>query len=164
MSDPTLRHPTPDDGLAVWKLVRDSGVLDRNSVYAYCATFRSFSATCVVASGGDGLAGFVTGWRLPAQPEVLFVWQVGVAVSHRGQGLATTMLRYLLDAPGGRTATFIQTTVTPDNAPSRALFHGLARKLKTACEVQTGFTSDQLGPGHAPEELFVIGPIHRSDS
>lgn len=165
MSTLSLETPHIDDGLPVWRLVRDTGILDLNSTYAYCATFRHFPQTCVVARVDGALAGFVAGYRLPARPEVLFVWQVGVGADHRGRGLATTMLRHLLlQAPGTAGVTHLETTITPDNAASRALFEGLARKLETSCEVSPCLSAEQLGEGHAPEELFRIGPIPRNDS
>ena len=156
MSGVTLRPPTPDDGLGAHQLVVDSGVLDVNSTYAYVATFRHFAGTCVVADDDGALAGFVTGYRLPDRPDVLFVWQVGVAASHRGQGLATRMLRHLVAADEVR---WLETTITPSNAASRALFRGLARGLRTDLSVRPLFSADQLGEGHEPEELFRIGPL-----
>lgn len=161
MSSVTLRVPDVSDGRAVHGLVVASGVLDVNSVYAYCATFRHFPDTCVVAESDGAIGGFVTGYRIPARPDVLFVWQVGVSATHRGQGLATRMLRWLLEHTG---ASFIETTVTPDNTASRALFHGLSRKLGTDCTVSEGLTPAHLGSDHAPEELFRIGPLNRSST
>ena len=157
MTDLRLRHPEVADGLPVWSLVRDTGVLDVNSSYAYCAHFRHFPTTSVVVEAGDGsLVGFITGYLVPDRPDVLFVWQVGVADAARGQGLATRMLRWLVDATG---ATWIETTVTPSNGASRALFQGLARKLETDITVGPGISSEDLGHGHEAEELHRIGPI-----
>ena len=161
MSELVLRHPTVDDGLPVWRLVRDGGVLDLNSSYAYCATFRHFPRTCVVAEDDGAIAGFVTGYRIPERPDVLFVWQVGVAPTHRGRGLATQLLRWLVT---GTEARWLETTITPSNQASQHLFRGLARRLETGCEVSPGLSSVQLGSDHEAEELYRIGPFHRSKS
>lgn len=152
-----LRTPTPDDGLAIWELVRATGVLDVNSSYAYVSICRHFADTCVVAELEGRIVGFVTGYRMPADPSILFVWQVGVSSEARGQGLATRMLQWLVETSEG--VARIETTVTPDNAPSRRLFHGLARALSTECRISPCFSTEQLGHGHAPEELFQIGPF-----
>ncbi len=162
----SLREPTPADGRAVHQLVVDTGVLDVNSVYAYCALFRHFPDTCVVATGASespaSTDGFVTGHRIVARPDTLFVWQVGVAEAARGQGLATRMLTHLVQSTG---VDFIETTVTPDNTASRTLFRRLAESLGADCTVGPCLTPEHLGEGHAPEELFRIGPFsNRSPS
>ena len=156
---PVLRHPTADDGRGVQALIEATGVLDVNSTYAVVMTLQHFTATSVVAVEDGAVVGFVTAYRLPERPEVLFVWQVGVDASQRGRGLATRMLRWLLQAPANDAVRFLETTVTPSNAPSRALFRGLARRTEADCSVGSGFTAEQLGAGHEPEERFRIGPF-----
>jgi len=156
-----LRHPTADDGLAVHQLVIDTGVLDVNSSYAYVAHLHHFASSCVVAVLDGRIVGFVTGYLLPEQPDTLFVWQVGVSSAARGKGLAKRMLRWLLAAQPG--ATWLHTTVTPDNTASIALFHSLARSVQAELEVVDGFSTAQLGGGHLPENLFRIGPISQEN-
>lgn len=157
-----LRPSRADDGAPVAALVKATGVLDVNSTYAYCAVLEHFSATCVVAELDGALVGFVTGYRMPAEPDTLFVWQVGVAEAARGRGLATRMLLDLLDRAGNRDLTHIHTTIAPDNAASQRLFQALAEKLETGLTVGTGFTGTQLGGGHPDEPLYRIGPFSRS--
>ena len=159
-----LRPPAPTDGRPVAGLVADTGVLDVNSDYAYCATFKHFSATSVVAAADDVVGGFVTAYRPPDRPDVLFVWQVGVDERYRGQGLATRMLQWILDQPACRNVQWLETTVTPSNQPSRARFQRLSQRLGTACQVGPGFGPAELGPDHEPEELFRIGPIRTEPS
>jgi L-2,4-diaminobutyric acid acetyltransferase len=158
-----LRHPTRDDAPAACAIVRESEVLDPNSPYAYVATFEHFGSTCAVAESNGVVVAFVSAYRLPARPDVLFVWQVGVRAEARGCGLATSMLLWLLSDTGGRPR-MLETTVTPSNTASRRLFLGLARHLRAACVVEAGFPPELLGAGHEPEELFRIGPIDRSPS
>jgi L-2,4-diaminobutyric acid acetyltransferase len=129
----TLRAPTPADGAAVWELVKGTGVLDLNSLYAYVLHFDHHAATSVVAERGGRIVGFITGYVVPTRPEVLFVWQVGVDAAARGQGLAGRMLRELLRRPSAARVRLLETTVTPSNTPSRRLFRGLARRLGAAC-------------------------------
>lgn len=152
-----LRHPEVGDGAAIHRLVVATGVLDVNSGYAYLAVCAHHGRTSVVADADDRLAGFVTAYRLPERPDTLFVWQVGVDASARGQGLATRMLEWLLETTGAR---FVETTITPSNAASRRLFRGLAARHGAACAVSEGFPDHLFpGPGHEPEELFRLGPF-----
>lgn len=156
-----LRRPTADDGLAVWELVRATGVLDVNSSYMYCLVLDHFTATSVVATEGDTIVGFITGYRLPSSPDVLFVWQVGVSEAARGQGLASRMLLELVQRDKG--VEWLHTTVAPDNEPSQKLFQRLARTLDTDLVIGRGFSGAQLGAGHPDEPLYRIGPIDRRE-
>lgn len=152
---PTLRPFAPDDGPAIHALVADGGGLDVNSPYAYVLAARFFAASSVIAEGPDGPEGFVLGLRPPAEPDTLFVWQVGVAPSARGRGLGLAMLRWLVDET---TPTHLESTVTASNTASQRLFRALARDLGAPLEVERWADSDQLG-GAEPEDLHRIGPI-----
>jgi L-2,4-diaminobutyric acid acetyltransferase len=162
-----LRHPAVRDGLAIWHLIGEAGTLDQNSTYAYLAICRDFADTCVVAEpadvssgAGQQLYGFVTGYLPPRQPDALFIWQIGVAPAARGAGLAGRMLQHLLLAPACHAVSHLITNVTPSNAASRALFHGLARRLDARLEEEDGFDAGLFPePGHEPERLLRIGPF-----
>lgn len=154
------RRPREADGAAIWEIVRDGGPLDLNSVYCYLVLCRDFGETCLVAEDAGRVVAFVTGYRLPDRPDTLFVWQIGVDAAHRGAGLATRLLKDLLARPGCRGARFLETTIGPSNAASRALFAGLARDLGTAMDEAGGFGADLFpGSGHEPEVRYRIGPL-----
>ncbi|MDT7748845.1 MAG: L-2,4-diaminobutyric acid acetyltransferase, partial [Pseudonocardiales bacterium] len=70
-----IEAPTVDDGVEVWRIARDSKVLDVNSRYAYLLWCRDFAETTVVARAGRRVLGFVTGYRRPEEPNTLLVWQ-----------------------------------------------------------------------------------------
>jgi L-2,4-diaminobutyric acid acetyltransferase len=159
-SEPTIRAMAPGDGGAVWRLVEESGVLDVNSSYAYLLWCRQFGSTSVVAEVDGEIVGFVTGFRPPEHPEVIFVWQVGVDASMRGRGLAKRLLLELVALPGCAGVTHMHTTVTPSNAPSRALFRSFGRAVDAEVEVGPYLTEEMFpDPGHEAEELFRIGPF-----
>ncbi len=157
------RHPKVDDGAAVWRLVADGRVLETNSAYAYLLLCRDFAETCVVARRGSALVGFVVGYRLPTRQDTVFVWQVGVSADARGEGVASRVLDYLLASDGCRGVRFLETTVTPSNEASRALFGSLARRVDTRLEESEGFPSE-LFPDrqHEPERRLRIGPFQIS--
>ena len=160
-----LRQPTIDDAAALWRLVVDSGVLDRNSAYLYLLLCRDFAETCLVAERAGKLIGFVSAYRLPNDPAVLFVWQVGVDVSARRQGLALNMLRSLVrrfaqHTDSGISIRFIEATVSPSNVPSRQLFESLARCVGAPLEDTDGFIESLFPSGdHEAEPRIRIGPI-----
>jgi L-2,4-diaminobutyric acid acetyltransferase len=161
-----FRHPDVADGLAIWHLIAEAGTLDQNSTYAYLAICRDFAETCLVAEHADtrggtsGLLGFVTGYLPPKHRDSLFIWQIGVAPAARGAGLAGRMLRRLLTSAACHDVNYLITNVTPSNTASRALFHGLARRLHAAVEEQEGFPGWLFPePDHEPESLLRIGPF-----
>ena len=154
-----IGRPVVADGVELHRIAAESQVLDVNSRYAYLLWCRDFADTSVVARRGDDVVGFVTGYRRPAHPEVLFVWQVAVDAAARGAGLAGRMLDELIARVPG--ATVLETTVTDDNAASRAMFAALAARHGAEIERTELFDRDVLGAGHEPEILHRISPIDR---
>jgi len=157
-----LREPELKDGSAIWSLVCDTGVLDLNSSYSYFMLCKFFHETCVVAEEHGNIVGFVSAFRLPQENNAVFVWQIAVAESQRGKGLASAMLMELLGRKSCQDISFVLCTISPSNRPSQALFRKLARDLQTKCEVSRGIPAS-LFPGgtHDDEDLYRIGPIRR---
>ncbi|WUQ38276.1 diaminobutyrate acetyltransferase [Streptomyces sp. NBC_00234] len=159
----SIDTPRVEDGAAIWRIARDSEVLDLNSSYSYLLWCRDFAATSVVArdENGDAIA-FVTGYIRPDRPQTLVVWQVAVDQGHRGKGLAAT----LLDALTTRVAADqglagVETTVTPDNTASDRLFTSYALRHDVALEREVLFDGGLFPEGtHLPEVLYRIGPFH----
>ncbi|RYG71581.1 diaminobutyrate acetyltransferase [Lentibacillus lipolyticus] len=157
-----FRKPTKDDGAGVWELVRDTGVLDLNSSYSYLMWCEIFSDTSIVVEREEEIVGFISGFIHPDQPDTLFIWQVAVDESERGQGLATRMLYHLLKREVCEDVHSVEATVSPSNSASQQLFIGLAKKMLTKCVIHDYFTSgDFPGEGHEDEQLFKIGPIKK---
>lgn len=156
-----LDTPRLDDGAEIWRIARDSRTLDLNSSYSYLLWCRDFAATSVVARGADGRpVGFITGYIRPERPRTLLVWQVAVDESARGRGLAATMLDGLAARVGREFGVDgLETTVTPDNAPSNRLFTSFAARHGAPVEQETLFAADAFPEtGHLPEVLYRIGP------
>lgn len=151
--------PVPADGVAMWRLTADSGVLDVNSRYAYVLWCRDFADTSVVARLGGRVVGFVTGYRRPDEPTTLMVWQAAVGDDARGRGIAAAMLHALAERLRPR---HLETTVSPDNVASTALFTRFAQSHNAPMERSELFGTDVLGAGHEPEYLHRIGPINDS--
>lgn len=155
-----FHHPSMADSPNIWHLVQEVGTLDSNSSYAYVLMCRHFAHTCVIATLDDDIVGFITGYRPPEDNDVLFVWQVGVAPKARGKGVAGRMLDWLVHCDGCQGIQFLETTVSPTNDASRAMFAGLARRLNTELEPKGVFPSGLFPePGHEPEPLLRIGPF-----
>ncbi|MDR7346097.1 diaminobutyrate acetyltransferase [Enteractinococcus fodinae] len=152
-----LRPPKLADGADLWRLTRDTGVLDLNSSYQYLLWCRDFADTSVVGVSDDGrLMGFITGFLRPDEPTTLMVWQVAVDSAARGRGLASRMLDYLVETTG---VEHLETTVTDDNAASKAMFASLAQRHEASHTVTPLFTPELYPDGHDTEYLHRIGPL-----
>lgn len=152
-----LRSPRLTDGANIWRLTRDTGVLDLNSSYHYLLWCRDFADTSVVATTkDDSLMGFVTGFFRPNDPSTLLIWQVAVDQAARGQGLGSRMLDYLVETTEAK---YLETTVTDDNAASKQLFASLAHRHEAPHDIQALFTPEMYPDGHDTEYLHRIGPL-----
>jgi L-2,4-diaminobutyric acid acetyltransferase len=146
------------------RLVVETGVLDVNSTYTYLLMATDFADTTIVAELDNELCGLITGYHPPSRPEVLFVWQVAVASSARGAGLAGTMLDSLAERVRrdrrGHPVT-VEATVAPSNSASRRLFGAFARRHGVPMLEQSCFRADQLAVDgtHEDEPILRIGPI-----
>lgn len=151
-----FRRPTRADGADLWRLARDSGGLDLNSPYAYILWSDQFAKTSLIADVDGQAAGFVTGFLSPDNSDVLFIWQVAVASTHRGKGLAGRMLDALVDRLRPNA---VEATVTPSNSASQRLFRGFARRHGCACREEPYLEPKHFPDrGHESEVLFHIGP------
>ncbi|HUH38777.1 MAG TPA: diaminobutyrate acetyltransferase [Spongiibacteraceae bacterium] len=159
--DITLRAPVAEDGPAVTALIANCPPLDPNSAYCNLLQCSHFADTAIAATAADGqLLGFISGYRIPARPDTLFVWQVAVSSAARGQGLGRRMLRGLIERLHGDGIRFVETTITADNDASWALFRGFARSVGADIAESTQFDRERHFNGqHASEQLLRIGPI-----
>lgn len=155
-----FREPTAEDGAAMWSIVREGGVLDENSPYAYILFCERFADTCVIAEHAGEVVGFVTAFRPPRDPDVIFVWQIGVHSKMRGQGLARRILEYLVERDACVGVRYMETNITPDNAASQGLFRSFARHAgNVRVELRDGFDRAIFPNGHDSEDLYRIGPF-----
>lgn len=154
-----FRCPEKEDGGDLIRLVRGTGVLDVNSVYAYMLIGEHHSHTSVIAEIEGEAVGFVSAYRPHSLSETLFVWQVGVAEAGRGQGLATRMLFDILTRPACEDVRYLDTTISTTNEASMALFRRLAERIDAGCEEEELFSAEMFDNEQEAEHLFRIGPF-----
>ncbi|WP_442791721.1 diaminobutyrate acetyltransferase [Mycolicibacterium sp. ND9-15] len=161
-----LRPPDDGDAIAMHRLIAATEVLDLNSTYTYLLTATDFASTSIVADRDGDICGLITGYHPPARPEVLFVWQVAVATTAQGSGLASAMLDTLVHRVRsnrrGHPVT-VEATVSPSNSASRAFFGAFARRHGVPLLEEPRFTAAQLDADqtHEDEPTLRIGPITR---
>lgn len=153
-----LRKPRADDGPAVTRLVAACPPLDANSRYCNLLQCTDFADTCIVAERDGGLIGWVSGYRVPQEPETLFVWQVAVHPDARGEGLGKQMLHTLLNRLAQSGVESMRTTVTRNNHASRAMFRAVADACGAQMREREHFDSDtHFDSSQDSEYLIEIG-------
>lgn len=155
-----LRHPRSTDGFQLNQLVSTSPPLDTNSVYCNLLQCQHFADTSVAALMNGELVGFISGYTLPNDAETLFIWQVVVAESFRGQGLAKRMLNWLVAQSSTESARHLITSITPDNQASWGLFEGLAHAWQAqVCKSMLFERERHFASQHDDEYLLRISPL-----
>jgi L-2,4-diaminobutyric acid acetyltransferase len=159
-----IRKPKVEDGPSIYDLVNRSKPLDVNSRYLYLLQCSHFANTCAVAESDGSVQAFISAYVRPDQPETLFVWQVAVDASLRGQGVAGKLIAELLARPHLTDIRYVEATVNPSNNASRSLFASLARKSNCDMTETMLFEAELLSDGtddgaHEAEILLRVGPI-----
>lgn len=112
--------------------------------------------SCVLVNQAGEHVGAVVGYCVPATPAVWFVWQVAVRPDHRHQGLGLRMLEHVVRRLKADGVTALQTTITPGNAASRALFSRLAAKHRGVMSISPFLPVGSCGEGRDAEDLYTI--------
>jgi len=164
--DPTdiyFRQPEIADAASIESLIKASPPLDLNSLYCYLMLCAHFSRTSVVACDADAVCGFISAYLRPGEQDTLFVWQVVVDKKYRGKGIAGSMLSSILNRTYLPSLRYLETTVSPSNIPSKALFSSLAVSLGAPLAQSVLFSAADFGDQrHEEEVLFRIGPFDLS--
>lgn len=154
--DVYIRPPCLADGAAIKSLVENSGTLDLNSTYLYFLLAGHFAQTCAVAETNGELVGFVTAYRLPDNPDILFVWQIAVSDKFQGQGLASRLLQNLSLRDWFGDISQVQCTISPSNKASNSLFAKFADYLKAELVISPFLEKHHLGKEHEEEPLVAL--------
>jgi L-2,4-diaminobutyric acid acetyltransferase len=154
------RHPFFKDGLAIYELVKRCPPLDTNSIYHYYLLCRDFSNTCVIAERDNQIISFLSAYRKPQEQDCLFVWQVAVSKESRGKHIATNMLKWLIEQISSANIRILETTCSPSNHASQALFRNFAKKYHAIIKTYDFLDISMFGNHtHDAEILFRIGPL-----
>ncbi|MFJ6611699.1 diaminobutyrate acetyltransferase [Streptomyces sp. NPDC091289] len=159
---PVFRTPRPEDGIAVWELVRDTPGLDTNSRYFYVLWFRDFADCSLLATVDDEIVGFLLGYRRPEEPDTYFVWQTAVSPRHGIPFLGVKLFEAAADRQRERGARYVEATVSAENKAILMVLKQYARKRSAEVADRVLFPSGWLGEGHHDEVLHRIGPLGRT--
>jgi L-2,4-diaminobutyric acid acetyltransferase len=154
-----FRTPRPEDGFAVWELVKNTPGLDTNSPYSYVLWFRDFADCSLLATVDDEIVGFLTGYRRPDDPDTYFVWQTAVSPRHGIPFLGVKLFEAAADRQRDCGARYVEATVSAENKAILMVLRQYARKRSAEVTDRVLFPADWLGDGHHDEVLHRIGPL-----
>lgn len=155
-----ISRPTADDAAEIQALIAACPPLDQNSLYATLIQCTHFAQQCALARRGGRIAGWISGHRPPERADTYFLWQVAVHPGARGLGLARGMLAHILARPAQSGIARIETSITPGNAASWALFRSLSAWLGAPMQSAPWFDRERHFAGaHDSEHLVTIGPF-----
>jgi len=155
-----MRSPIATDGTAVNDLISLCPPLDTNSTYCNLLQCTHFSSTSVIAEVNAAPVGFISGYLIPERPDTLFIWQVAICESARGNGLASSMLKPLLARETLHKVRFVETTITEQNTASWKLFERFAQACNSKLVSEPFFDKAIHFDGqHESEVLVKIGPL-----
>ncbi|MFF8959811.1 diaminobutyrate acetyltransferase [Streptomyces sp. NPDC014894] len=159
-----FRTPRPEDGFAVWELVRNTPGLDGNSPYFYVLWFRDFADCSLLATVDDEIVGFLIGYRRPERPDTYFVWQTAVNPRHGVPFLGVRLFEAAADRQRDLGARYVEATVSADNKAILMVLRQYARKRSAETTDAVLFPAGLLGEGHHDEVLHRIGPLSGAPS
>ncbi|MFN3880769.1 MAG: diaminobutyrate acetyltransferase [Nitrincola lacisaponensis] len=157
-----FRKPQATDGQPLNALVNRCPPLDTNSTYCNLLQCTHFADTSIAVENADqALVGFISGYIPPTRPDTLFVWQVAVDPGCRGQGLAQRMLKALVErCRTEQSIRYVETTITPGNSASEALFTRVYTELQAPIEKTVLFSrKTHFADQHDDEVLWRGGPL-----
>ncbi len=152
----SIREPMKSDAKHIYKLVKDTNVLDVNSEYLYLLQTTHFKEFCSVALLEEEIVGFTSGYLIPNKEDTLFIWQVAVDSKARGEGLAGKMIVDILQRESSKNVKSIHTTISPSNSSSQKLFEKLSKNYGVSFEKETMFEISDFNDAHEDEVLYKI--------
>lgn len=156
--DLTFRKPILKDGQGIYQLIKSSPPLDLNSSYLYFLQASHFSDTCIIVEQNGVIIGFISAYYQPDKPQSLFIWQVAIAESARGRGLAKAMLLALIkNQPRDSVMTEIACTISPSNKASQGLFRSFAKTHELTLQTLPFINETHFGDeNHEAEDLYIL--------
>jgi L-2,4-diaminobutyric acid acetyltransferase len=154
-----ITNTKKEDGLAVHDIVKKCSSLDLNSRYCYLLLCSHFGKYCLIAKNGKETVGFVSAYPHPHYSDTLFIWQIAVDPRFQNQGIGTALLEQLVLLSAENGLKYIETTITPSNKASYALFKKISEEYNADCRESVYFPRNLFEGDHDEERLLRIGPI-----
>ncbi len=102
--------------------------------YTYWMLGQYFGDTCFIGEENGRYVGYVTGMHSSLNPEVMFLWQVGIDPDYRGRKYFKIFIDKLIEMARSKSCKFLQFSISPDKKTSFAAFTSVAKQLELPME------------------------------
>ena len=121
-----ITEATLDRVFEIHQLVEELEGLVHHPVHFYNIMIRYFGNSFFIAKENDKIIGFVWGFVSQTDPQVCFLWQIGVSANFRGKGISGKLLGSFIHFAAEKGCKLVRATVEPGNIASWKLFerHG----------------------------------------
>jgi len=156
-----ITNTKKEDGPAVYEIAKSSSSLDLNSRYCYLLLCLHFNKFCLIAKSDEEAVGFVLAYQHPHCADTLFIWQIAVDPRFQNLGIGTGLLKRLVLLAAENGLNYIETTITPSNKASYAIFKKISGEYSADCQESVYFPRNLFEGDHEEERLLRIGPIEK---
>lgn len=161
--DLDIRTCTPDDLQRVSRFVATCPPLEAHTGFTYWVTFNFWGETCFLATDGDEVAGYASGVGTGSSPDLIYIWQVGVAERYRGNGLSQLLISKVVETARRKGFRRANVSIAPDNTASLATFRRVATALGGELE-KAGEVAFDDPEGHRVEEVLYSFEIAQTSA
>lgn len=122
----TTRNFEESDVDMVRKFVSLCKPLDLHSPFTYWILAKYFRDYCFILLEEDKIIGFISSIKSASDYNNLYLWQIGIAESKRGQGYAAMLIDKVVEQARKSDCKKIQFSIAPENEPSHNAFNSYA--------------------------------------
>ena len=106
--------------------------------------FVHFADTAFVAEDGSALVGFLAGFLSQSRPDEAYIHFVGVAPSHRGQGIGRMLYERFFAVARQRSRTLVRCVTAPVNERSMAFHRAMGFEVERVAPSYDGRGGDRV--------------------
>lgn len=117
-----VTNPDPGDFLDIYRFVGDIEGLVQHPVHFFKIMTNYFGDSFFIIRNGENIAGMVWGFISQTDPDIFFLWQIGVAPEYRGKGLSRKLIEKLIEFAAAHGCKKVHATVETENIASWKMF------------------------------------------
>ena len=125
-------------------LVAECEGLVAHDNHFYKIILNYFGNSSFIAIDDNRVLGWVFGFKSQFDPNIFFLWQLGVHPKVRRRGVGLQLIERLIEVARGLGSTKMRSTVIRENVASRDLFEKCG--FNNISESKENFLTDQYGP------------------
>lgn len=123
-----VREFTVDDAESVRTLANKCQPLLVNGVYVNLFLAKYFGNMCFILEDSGTAVGFITGLKSTTNPNIFFLWQLGLAPEYRGKKLSSRLIEAIVTAARNNGCKSVQLSISPGNEESFGTFQSFTSK------------------------------------